>query len=335
MMNKFFLPTLILCCLPLPPHGGEVFISSRSANLVKAQAEQRKEARASAMPPNQREDPGYTLKSEVKLVNVFVTVTTPRGQPVGDLKKEDFGLLEDGAPQTISVFRRESQLPLSIVLAIDASLSTRKDIKLEAASAQRFAHSILRGGDGLSLYEFTENVTELLPFTSDLNRVDRAIGRMKIGAATALYDAIYLASQRLEERRGRKVLVLISDGGDTASKTDYSAAVRAAQEAEAIVYSIIVVPIAADAGRNTGGEHALIQLSTDTGGKHFYAESPMELDKAFRQISDELRTQYLLAYYPVKRLSDSEFRSIRVNVSHNRGSLRVAHRSGYYTSRPR
>ena len=325
-MNRLFLTSFFLCCALVPMHGGGV---------LDAQAEQRKSAAAPAIPANQQEEPEFTLKSEVKLVNVFVTVTTPRGEPVGDLKKEDFGLMEDGAAQTISVFGRESQLPLSIVLAIDASLSTRKDIKLEAASAQRFAHSILRAGDGLSLYQFTEIVTELLPFTSDLNRVDRAIGRMRIGAATALYDAIYLASQRLVERKGRKVLVLISDGGDTASKTDYSAAVRAAQEAEAIVYSIIDVPIAADAGRNTGGEHALIQLSTDTGGKHFYAESPVELDKAFRQISDELRTQYLLAYYPSKRLSDSEFRSIRVTVSQNRGPVRVAHRSGYYTSRAR
>lgn len=285
-----------------------------------------------APPASQSEPPEFTLKSEVKLVNVFVTVTTPHGRPVGDLKKEDFGLLEDGVAQTVSVFGRESQLPLSIVLAIDASLSTRKDIRLEAASAQRFAHSILRGSDGLALYQFSENVTELLAFTSDLNRVDRAIGRMRIGAATALYDAIYLASQRLLDRKGRKVLVLITDGGDTASKTDYAAAVRAAQEAEAIVYSIIVVPIAADAGRNTGGEHALIQLSADTGGKYFYAESPAELDKAFKQISDELRTQYLLAYYPNKRLSDSEYRTIKVTVSQNRETLRVAHRTGYYTA---
>ena len=334
-MKKLFLTTLLFCCALQPVHGDGASHPQKVVIQFAPQAEQGKGIAAPALPGKQKDEAQYTLKSEVKLVNVFVTVTTSRGEPAENLKKEDFELLEDGAAQTIAVFGRESQLALSIVLAIDASLSTRKDIKLEAASAQRFAHSILRAGDALSLYQFTENVTELLPLTSDLNRIDRAIGRMRIGAATALYDAIYLASQRLVDRKGRKVLVLITDGGDTASKTNYSEAVRAAQEAEAIVYSIIDVPIAADAGRNTGGEHALIQLSTDTGGKHFYAESPGELNKAFRQISDELRTQYLLAYYPSKRLSDSEFRSIRVKVSQDRGPLRVAHRSGYYTSRAR
>ena len=111
------------------------------------------------------------------------------------------------------------------------------------------------------------------------------------------------------------MLVLITDGGDTISKIDYKEAARAAEEAEALVYSIIVVPIENSAGRETGGEHALIQLSEDTGGKYYYATSVSQLDEAFRQISDELRTQYLLAYYPSQRLSNSQFRRIQVGVS--------------------
>ena len=126
---------------------------------------------------------------------------------------------------------------------------------------------------------------------------------------------LFLGSQALEPRVGRKVMVVITDGGDTMSKVDYQEAVRAAETAEAILYSIIVVPIEASAGRDTGGEHALIQLSADTGGKYFYASSLSQLDEAFRQISDELRTQYLLAYYPSQRLSDSDFRRIQVTVA--------------------
>ena len=119
------------------------------------------------------------------------------------------------------------------------------------------------------------------------------------------------------------------------SKMDYKEAVRAAEEAEAIVYSIIVVPIESSAGRETGGEHALIQLSEDTGGKYYYATSMSQLDDAFRQISDELRTQYLLAYYPSQRLSNSQFRRIDVGVSGppESASYRVRHRAGYYTSK--
>ena len=130
---------------------------------------------------------------------------------------------------------------------------------------------------------------------------------MRLGSATALYDALFLGSEALEPRQGRKVMVVITDGGDTMSKVNYKEAVRAAETAEAILYSIIVVPIEASAGRDTGGEHALIQLSADTGGKYFYASSLAQLDQAFAQISDELRTQYLLAYYPSQRLADLGF----------------------------
>src|SRR5580692_4819192 len=224
---------------------------------------------------NPAQNPDATLKVDVQLVNVFVTVTDEHGAPVAGLKKENFTLLEDGKPQTISVFDKESALPLSIVLDIDTSLSTRKDLPLELSSARRFAGTILRPVDALSVYGFSEIV----------------------------------------------------------SRVDYKEAVRSAQEAEAIVYSIIDVPIEASAGRDTGGEHALIQISDDTGGKYFYATSVPELDDAFRKISDELRTQYLLAYYPSQRLSDSSFRRIEVKVdgASTSSPFTVRHRAGYYT----
>lgn len=279
--------------------------------------------------------PETTITVDVKLVNVFVTVTDAHGAPVGNLQKENFQLQEDGKEQKIAVFDRESALPLSIVLAIDTSLSTRKDLPLELASARRFAHAILRPVDALSLYEFSEIVNEVSPFTSDLKTIDRAIERVRGGAATALYDALYLGAQALEPRQGRRVMVVITDGGDTMSKVDYKEAVREAQQAEAILYSIIVVPIEASAGRDLGGEHALIQLSEDTGGKYFYATSMPQLDDAFKKISDELRTQYLLAYYPSQRWSDSDFRRIRVAVSGlpADSEFKARYRTGYYTSK--
>ena len=279
--------------------------------------------------------PETTLKVDVKLVNVFVTVTDEHGAPVAGLKKENFTLLEDGKPQTISMFDKESALPLSIVVDIDTSLSTRKDLPLELSSARRFAHAILRPIDALSLYGFNEIVSEVVPFTSDLKTIDHGIDRVRMGSATALYDALYLGAEALQSRKGRKVLVVITDGGDTVSRTDYKQAVRSAQEAEAIVYSIIVVPIEASAGRDIGGEHALIQISEDTGGKYFYATSVPQLDDAFRKISDELRTQYLLAYYPSQRFSDSSFRRIEVKVdgSSSGSPFTVRHRTGYYTTK--
>lgn len=280
-------------------------------------------------------DDDSSFKVNVKLVNVFVTVTDEHGAPVGNLNKDNFQVFEDGNPQKISIFDKESELPLSIVLDIDTSLSTRKDLPLELASARRFAHTIIRPVDALSLYDFSETVSQDLPFTNDLKVIDRGIDHPHTGAATALYDAIYLGAGALEDRQGRKVLVVITDGGDTVSQMSYEDAVRAAQQAEAIVYSIIDVPIEASAGRDTGGEHALIQLSEDTGGKYYYASSISQLDQAFRAISDELRTQYLLAYYPSQRLADSDFRRIDVKLAGipASASYKARNRTGYYTSK--
>ena len=292
-------------------------------------------AAALAQQPSIQSHPETTLKVDVKLVNVYVTVTDAHGSPVGGLKKDNFRLLEDGHEQAISVFDKESALPLSIALAIDTSLSTRHDLPLEQASAKRFARAILRPVDALSVFGFSEAVSQSTGYTADLRRIEDGIDHIRLGAATALFDAVYLASRSLDRRQGRKVLVLITDGGDTISKIDYKEAARAAEEAEALVYSIIVVPIENSAGRETGGEHALIQLSEDTGGKYYYATSVSQLDEAFRQISDELRTQYLLAYYPSQRLSNSQFRRIQVSVagSAEASSYQVRNRAGYYTTK--
>jgi len=317
----FLAATVALCPaqVPKPPWAGSSSTNPRPAT------------KSSAVGSGQNAD--TTFKVDVKLVNVFVTVTDEHGAPVAGLKKENFELEEDGRAQTISVFDKESALPLSIVMDIDTSLSTRKDLALELASARRFAHVILRPVDALSLYEFSEVVDEVVPFTADLKAIDHGIDRIHYGAATALYDALFLGSQALETRQGRKVIVVITDGGDTVSRVDYKEALREAQQAEAIVYSIIIVPIEASAGRDTGGEHALIQLSTDTGGQYFYATSLPQLDEAFRKISDELRTQYLLAYYPSQRLSDSDFRRIAVKVDAGGAPVTARNRTGYYTSK--
>lgn len=288
-----------------------------------------------SQPADSDQDQSTTFRVNVKLVNVFVTVTDPRGAPVGNLQKDNFEILEDGNPQKISVFAKESALPLSIALEIDTSLSTRRDLPLELNSARRFANAILRPQDAMAIYGISEVVDPVVAFTSDMKTINRAVDHMHMGSATALYDAIYVGAQDLEPRQGRKVMVVITDGGDTVSQTSYQDALRAAQISEAVVYSIIVVPIEASAGRDTGGEHALMQLSDDTGGKYFYATTLPQLDEAFRTISDELRTQYLLAYYPAQRLADSDYRHIDVKLTGvpESAEYKTRHRTGYYTSK--
>lgn len=273
----------------------------------------------------------YTLHVDVKLVNVFVNVTDKDGAIVGGLTKDDFAVTEDGRPQTIAVFERQSQLPLSIALAIDTSGSVQKDMAIERSAALEFARTILRPQDRMAVYGFATDVSELTPFTNKLNAIEHGLNSIRRGDATALYDAIFLASDRLAKFDGRKVLILISDGGDTAKSTTYQQALDEAQRGEVMIYSLIDVPIEASAGRDTGGEHALITLSEETGGKYYYI-SELGLDNAFKKISEDLRTQYLIGYYPHKQAPDVSFHRIRVTVPHAaEGSFNIRHRTGYFS----
>ena len=264
-------------------------------------------------------------------MNVFVNVTDANGAPVGGLTKDKFILAEDGRPQKIAVFDRESAVPLQIVLAIDTSGTVHKDMSIEEHAAREFVHSLLRPVDQLDLMEFASDVREVVPFTNNLHQIDNGLDRLRPGEATALYDTIFLAAQSLAGRPGRKVLVLITDGDDTVKGVDYPRALEQALRSEVLVYSIIDVPIAADAGRDTGGEHALITLSQETGGKHYYAESS-ELEAAFQKVSEDLRTQYLLGYYPSGHSTSVDFRTISVSLTGVVGAAdySLRHRTGYY-----
>jgi Ca-activated chloride channel family protein len=274
--------------------------------------------------------PGFSLHMEVKLVSVFVNVTDRHGALVGGLAREDFALSEDGRVQQITVFERQSEQPLSLTLAIDTSGSVRKDLAEEADAARRFAHALLRTQDQMSLLEFATQVREITPFTNKVSQIDHGLGQLKPDFATALYDAVYLGSDRLGKKQGRKVLVLISDGGDTVQGTTYAQALEAALRNEVIIYSLIDVPIEASAGRDLGGEHALITLAEQTGGKSYYV-SEAGLDKAFQRVSDDLRTQYLLGYYPRNQEPGKSFHRIEVKIPRaGNEEFQLRHRTGYY-----
>jgi Ca-activated chloride channel homolog len=272
-----------------------------------------------------------TFRMDVKLVNLFVNVTDRNGAIVGGLGQDDFKVWEDGRPQKIAIFERQSELPLNITLAIDTSGSTFKDMALEHNAAKKFVHAILRQQDQMSLIEFATDVRLVVDFTSKIPLLDRGLGSLRLGDATALYDAIYLGSQGLARKHGRKVLVLVSDGGDTAKSTTYAEAQEQALRSEVIIYSIIDVPIEASAGRDTGGEHALITLAEQTGGKSFYA-SEGGLDKAFERVSEDLRTQYLLGYYPHDQEPGRTFHRLQVTVPRAApDAFNIRYRTGYYS----
>jgi Ca-activated chloride channel homolog len=289
-------------------------------------------------PQSNSDVPVPTIKVETRLVNVALNVEDAKGAPVSGLERDDFEILEDGKVQKIVVFEKESSTPLSIVLAIDTSDSVWTNERLEKSAAKHFVNALLRDQDELDLMEFSEVVREMVPFTNQKKRIEAGIGELRMGGATALYDAIYLASERLRETSGangrRRVVVLITDGGDTVKGARYMQALEQAQRAGAMVYSIIIVPIYADAGRNTGGEHALIQMASDTGGKYYYVVDKTDLEPAFAKVSDDLRTQYVLGYYAPQRGADTSFRTIRVRMKDPalREKYQLRYRTGYYAN---
>jgi Ca-activated chloride channel homolog len=278
--------------------------------------------------PQDSQPPTFHVK--VHLVNVFVNVTNPNGGPVGGLTQDDFTLTEDGVPQKISYFERDTNMPLSLILAIDTSGSVRKDTDIELRAARDFLRALLRPIDRIDLIDFNSSAREVVPFTSDLRHLEWGLNNLDYGPATALYDTIYLSSQMLGERPGRKALIVISDGGNTVKDIDYQQALDRAIRGEVMVYSLIDLPILNDAGRDTGGEHALITLSQETGGKYFYAQFG-DISGAFQKISEDLRTQYVISYYPVQRRSQSDFRRIQVTLRSNPSDT-LRYRPGYYAT---
>lgn len=275
-----------------------------------------------------------TLHVDVKLVNIFVNVTDRNGAIVGGLSRENFAVTEDGRAQQIDIFERQSELPLNLTLAIDTSGSVRKDMTVEANAARHFAHALLRAQDQMSLLQFATDVRELTPFTNKLSQIDHGLGQLRGNWATSLYDAIYLGSERLGGKDGRKVLILVTDGGDTTSTVTYAKALEKALRNEVMIYSIIDVPIAESAGRTLGGEHALIALAEQTGGKSYYA-SDGGLDKAFARVSDDLRTQYLLGYYPRNQVKGLSFHRVEVTIPRaGADDFNIRHRTGYFSDPP-
>jgi Ca-activated chloride channel family protein len=269
----------------------------------------------------------------VTQVHVIASVKNSKGELVGALQKSNFKILDNGAEQEIRVFERQSATPLSIALLIDVSGSTAKDLKYETDSATKFLKALLTEGnpaDAVALYSFDSDVTEVRSFTHNYATLDNDLKYHLHGSGgTSLYDAIYFAAHALENRSGRKVIVVISDGGNTTSTMLIERCLKAAQFADAVIYPVVVVPITNEAGRNTGGEHALIFMAEGTGGRTFFPGVAKELDQAFADIITELRTQYFMAFYPQGvPLTKNPFHKLEVQV--DRPDLRVSARNGYY-----
>lgn len=266
--------------------------------------------------PQESQTPKGTIKVNVNLVNVLVSVLDEQKRPAPNLPIDAFQILEEGVPQKIEFFEAETKWPLDIALMIDASLSAHMDIQFERSASAHFIQQVLRPEDRMSIFSFDESVTQRTTFTDKVPVLQEAVAKVPDGAGTSIYDAVLLGSQALAKRGGdhRRVIVLVTDGGETTSHSDFEAARRAALRGEVLLYTILIRPVKGENGRNTAGEHALQTITETTGGAMFFPEKPEELSIIFDRIDAELRTQYRLGYYPNPRGAANTYRTIEVRV---------------------
>src|SRR6266849_6487975 len=271
------------------------------------------------------------IRVNVNLVNVLVSVLDEKNRPAPDLPREAFHLFEEGVGQKIDKFESETSQPLDLAIMIDSSLSAHKEISFEQEAAAHFIRQVLRPGDRLSVFAFDENVTQVAAFSDNVAELQSAVRKIPAGAGTSIYDAVLLGSRALA-RRGtdrRRVIILVTDAGETTSSSDFDAARREAVLSSTLLYTIVIRPVKSESGRNTAGEHALETMTDTTGGAMFYPDSPADLGIIFDRIDRELRTQYRLAYYPNPRGPANTYRSIVVTV--DPATYHVRHRKSYLT----
>ena len=283
-------------------------------------------------PTNDPQDPAAQrgrIRIDVNLVSVLVSILDEKNRPAPDLPREAFQLFEEGVEQKIDRFESQTSQPLDLAIMIDSSLSAHKEIGFEQEAAAHFIRQVLRPGDRLSVFAFDENVTQLAAFSDNVGDLQAAIRRIPAGAGTSIYDAVVLGSRALGRRANdrRRVIILVTDAGETTSRSDFDVARKEAVRSNALLYTIVIRPVKSESGRNTAGEHALETMTDTTGGAMFYPDTSQELGAIFDHIDRELRTQYLLAYYPSPRGPANTYRSIQVTVTP--AGYHVRHRKSY------
>ncbi len=283
--------------------------------------------------------------TNVKVVNVLATVRTKKGALVSDLGKDDFSLAEDGHPQSIRYFSRETDLPLTIGLMVDTSGSQRRVLDAERGASLRFLDQVVRPKtDKVFIMQFDSAVQLRQPLTSIVGKLDDVMAyvdtetekqvRMQNGGGTLLYDAVVQASNDVMKKlTGRKALIVLSDGVDFGSSGSLDDAVEAAQRADTLVYSILYADPGAYGifGGGHDGRNVMERLASDTGGSFFEVSKKQPVDQMFEILQNELRTQYNLGYVSDKPITLSEFRAIQLTAKRN--GLVVQARKRYWAQR--
>ena len=319
--------------------------ASQSAPRVRLPEETPQRPTPAAPPAAPPEAPEDTIRIATDLVTVVTTVTAEPPASTLALTREDFRLFEDGQPQEIVNFARDVDQPLHLAILIDTSLSVGSRLDFQRQALVRFLERVLRPGDQAALFSVSTEVTLLQPFTDSLPALTQASRRLRSSGATSLYDALYLAADYLEPVAGRRVIILLSDGGDTTSQKGLLAALERAQQADVVVYGLFTGNFGTSQNlRDLAGERALEALTRETGGDLLYPDatpgsqtrdvderSLRQLDRSFELITAQLRTQYILGFYPTNDRRDGAYRHLTVEML--RPGLRPRARTGYYAPR--
>jgi VWFA-related protein len=285
-------------------------------------------------PPAANSQQSDTLSVNVNLVDLLYTVADKKGKFITNLKREDFKVYEDNRNQVITNFTAETDLPLTVALLVDTSGSIRDKLKFEQEAAIEFFYSTLhRGKDRGMVISFDSGVELLQDFTDDPETLANAVRKIRAGGGTSLYDAIYLAvNEKLANQPGRLVIILISDGDDNSSRISLTETLELAQRRNVAVYAISTNSAAYFGSRDQErGDKTLKRFSEETGGRPFFPEKIQDLAVSFKEIGEELRSQYRLAYIPSNTRADGTFRKIRIDVANK--NYKVKARTGYYAPR--
>jgi len=295
-------------------------------------------------PAEKGQDQTPTFRKNVNVVNVFFTVKNKHSALVPDLTKDSFQVFEDGKPQTIKYFSAESNLPLTLGILIDSSGSMQNMLPEEKVVGADFLRQVITDKDLAFIISFDINVDLLQDLTSDVHLLREGLdkARTNVGAGsggipgigqgpvpvsrpkgTLLYDGLYLASDEiLSKQVGRKAMVVLTDGVDQGSRLRLKDAIEAAQKADAICYVLLI------SDPHWGSDsHDMGEMAEQTGGRLITVNNPDKLGKAFKEISDELRSQYSIGYTPTNEKHDGSFRKIELK---SKEGYKIQARRGYY-----
>jgi len=346
VMKNWFLVFAVLMTV-----SGSVFLGSTNISAQQASP------KATPTPPPSEED--EVVKVNTEAVNVLFTAQDRNRRLITTLKPEDVRILENGQPQQISAFSRQIDLPLSLAILIDTSASQERTLPEEKSAAISFLESVVRPQkDEVSVVSFTGDSTLEQGMTSNVTHLRRAIDRVQfvppsgylgggvvstgtppisgrnqaVAGSTAIWDCIWVTSEEVlgpAPEKTRRAIILLTDGYDTFSQKKLDDAARAAQKAEAVIYSIGIGDKFYD-GVNKG---VLEKISERTGGRAYFPRDESELRDAFKQIQDEMRSQYLLAYEPSNAVRDGSYRTIEIQLANpqlQKDKVKLTHRQGYF-----